>query len=121
MRGNSAGEMEEEFSSSFPLCARMLACRRGRRKMGKRGASPEREKREREKVGERSAPTREREREDREGSEEMERGARGQERGRGKREREWGRREIEILLFFFSITLFSVFINSFFKEFSKRF
>ena len=34
-----AGEREEKFSSSFPLSARMPACRRGGRKMGKRGAS----------------------------------------------------------------------------------
>ena len=47
-RGKSMGEMEEEFSSSFPLRARMPGCRRRGRKMGKRGASREREKRERE-------------------------------------------------------------------------
>ena len=47
-RGKSVGEREEKFSSSFPLRARMPACRRGGRKMGKRGASREREKRERE-------------------------------------------------------------------------
>ena len=41
-------EMEEEFPSPFPLRVRMPACRRGGRKMGKRGASREREKRERE-------------------------------------------------------------------------
>ena len=44
-RGKSAGEREEKFSSSFPLSARTPACRRGGRKMGKRGALREREKR----------------------------------------------------------------------------
>ena len=70
-RGKSAGEREEKFSSSFPLSVRMPACKRGGRKMGKRGASRQREKRERERG--------------REG--ESEGGGRGRE-GEGGRERE---------------------------------
>ena len=78
-RGKSAGEREEKFSSSFPLSVRMPACRRGGRKMGKRGASREREKRERER-----------------GREGESKGGREREGGRGRvgereREGEWER------------------------------